>query len=373
MNFTSHQLLLMSLFAPLCLVSAGVVEPASAKPNGSKLQTHAIKVSTRVIKSFAKSGGRRNKFGQLKFRGGLVLKSGDAAFGGFSGLEISPDGKTILAVSDAGAWLKAKLAYNGNRPILIGKATIGPIKALAGRRLLRGRDRDAEAVRLYKGNLETGTLLIGFEINHRIGFFGLQDGQLKPPLRYLRPPVRLKRNKSIEATAVVRKGRFKQAVVAFAERSLDGNGHHRGWLWHRPGSADGKRRANQRLASKRANQRIRQRERVYPLAVTNIGGFDITDATGAFDGGLYILERRFRWSEGVKMRIRKIAPEQIKPGAVLTGETLIEADLGYEIDNMEGLALHRDKGGRSVLTLISDDNFNSFLQRTLLLQFALDK
>jgi hypothetical protein len=38
---------------------------------------------------------------------------------------------------------------------------------------------------------------------------------------------------------------------------------------------------------------------------------------------------------------------------------------------MEGLSVHRD-GSALVLTLISDDNF-SIIQRTLLLQFALEE
>ena len=33
--------------------------------------------------------------------------------------------------------------------------------------------------------------------------------------------------------------------------------------------------------------------------------------------------------------------------------------------------MHADVAGRTILTLISDDNFNSYLQRTVLLQFAL--
>ena len=69
------------------------------------------------------------------------------------------------------------------------------------------------------------------------------------------------------------------------------------------------------------------------------------------------------------MRIRRIAGATLKPGAMLDGAYLIEADLGQEIDNMEGLSVHLDKG-RTILTLISDDNF-SFLQRTVLLEFEL--
>jgi hypothetical protein len=49
---------------------------------------------------------------------------------------------------------------------------------------------------------------------------------------------------------------------------------------------------------------------------------------------------------------------------------LIEADLAYQIDNMEGIAVHRNAANETILTLVSDDNF-SVIQRNLLLQFAL--
>jgi hypothetical protein len=55
---------------------------------------------------------------------------------------------------------------------------------------------------------------------------------------------------------------------------------------------------------------------------------------------------------------------------VVDGPVLFDVDLGYEIDNMEGLSVHRSAGGETVLTLISDDNFSA-VQRTLLLQFTL--
>jgi hypothetical protein len=70
------------------------------------------------------------------------------------------------------------------------------------------------------------------------------------------------------------------------------------------------------------------------------------------------------------VRMRRIPLGEIKPGAVVDGPVLFEVDLGYEIDNMEGLSVHRSTGGEVVLTLISDDNFSA-LQRTLLLQFTL--
>lgn len=325
----------------LLLAGFGV---AAVKPNASRLTVHDLTIRAAPIRSFSKSGVGGDRVGRLRFRGGLVLRSSDAAFGGFSGLEISPDGTRLLAVSDAGAWFRARLSYRGSRPAGLSAARIGPILALGNKRLQRGRDRDAEALRLVKGDLDSGVVLVGFEANQRIGYFKLKAGSIGSPSRYLRPPVRLGRNKGIEATGVLRAGPRKGAVVAFAERTLDANGHHRGWMWHR--------------------------KKVFPLALTNVQGFDITDVAGAADGSLYVLERRFRWSEGVKMRIRRIAAKQIKPGAVLNGDIMMSADLGSEIDNMEGLAIHRDsRSKRTVLTVISDNNFNSFLQRTILLQF----
>ena len=70
------------------------------------------------------------------------------------------------------------------------------------------------------------------------------------------------------------------------------------------------------------------------------------------------------------MRIRSVRLADVKSGATLDGPVLIKADLGQQIDNMEGLAVHRTADGAVVLTLISDDNFSP-LQRTVLLQFTL--
>ena len=61
----------------------------------------------------------------------------------------------------------------------------------------------------------------------------------------------------------------------------------------------------------------------------------------------------------------------MKAGALLDGEALIEVNSLQEIDNMEGLTVHRGVRGRAILTIISDNNFNSTFQRTLLMQFAL--
>lgn len=76
--------------------------------------------------------------------------------------------------------------------------------------------------------------------------------------------------------------------------------------------------------------------------------------------------------EGLRVRVRLLNAESIKPGGAAKGEILLAASNGdAEIDNLEAIALSRDKKGETVVTLMSDDNFNRFLQRTVLLQFTL--
>ena len=110
------------------------------------------------------------------------------------------------------------------------------------------------------------------------------------------------------------------------------------------------------------------------IHLTNPGDYDVTDAAGLPDGGLLVLERRYRWIEGVKSRLRLVRRDELKPDMRIEGEMLFDAAsaTNHEVDNMEGLAVHAGAGGQIIVTMISDDNFNHLLQRTLLLQFAIE-
>ena len=307
----------------------------------------AIEIQARAITHF-KSAISSNKLGKLEFRGGLVLSSPSSSFGGWSGLVMDPDGRHFMAISDEGSWLSGELAYRGQAPAGIVNARIGPLRALKGRHIDKKRDLDAESMSLFEGSLARGVVLIGFERNHRVGVFPVADGVLAPPLRYLKMPPearQMKSNKGFEAVAAMKGGPLAGSVVAFSERFPGDITQHTGWIWIK--------------------------DQAQRISLVDHGDFEITDATSLWDGTLLVLERRFRWTEGVKMRLRRIPADDLKPGAVLDGEILIEADLSSEIDNMEGLAAHRGPAGETVLTLISDNNFNSFLQRNLLLQFTL--
>ena len=70
---------------------------------------------------------------------------------------------------------------------------------------------------------------------------------------------------------------------------------------------------------------------------------------------------------------RLVTGDPATPGprrAVVDGPVIFTADLGNEVDNMEGIDSHVTPEGDTVITMVSDDNF-SMIQRNLLLQFTL--
>lgn len=322
---------------------------ATPKPDTLNLNVRPMAVRAVPITSFdAIVDIGRRKFGKLEWVGGLRLISEDKLFGGWSGIALDADGKGFVAVSDAGLWMTGRISYQKGAPQNLDDVRVGPLKALDQSNLRRDRDRDAEAVALVSGTTEYGQLLISFEQNHRIGRFDIGPDGVSAPKSYVRPDTsrgRMSSLKGFEAVAVLRTGKYKGSLVAIGERMHDEKGRHTGWLWTR-----GKARA---------------------FSLTDIGGFDITDAVGLPDGDLLVLERRFRWTEGVKMRIRRIASDDLAPGAELEGEVLLEATMAQVIDNMEGIGVHQDAHGETIVTVISDDNFNRGLQKTVLLQFRL--
>lgn len=329
------------------MISGSLALGASIKPSAAGLKPTSLAITARPIEFFQKGDRSRRTFGKLVWRGGLVLTAASENFGGLSGLLVSEDGRSLLAVSDAGTWMRGQLAYDGERLTGIEGATLGPITGLDGKPLKRHRDVDAEALALSSGTIAAGEVYIAFENNHRIGRYAVTQKGLGRPLQYLEPPPGLKKagRDGLEAMTVIAGGPNKGKLVAFSENAAAVGGGHAGWIW-----VGGVAR---------------------PLSVTTRGGFALTGAASLKDGSILLLERRFTILEGVRMRIRHIAADRIAPGAVLDGETLIESDLGYEIDNMEGLAVHTQPDGRTVLTIVSDDNFNPLLQRTILLQFEL--
>ena len=152
-------------------------------------------------------------------------------------------------------------------------------------------------------------------------------------------------NKSLECRTAPPKGApLAGSLIAITERSLDAAGNHRSYV------LDG--------------------AHVERFTVKRSDDFDVSDCTILPPADILLLERRYSPLRGVAIRIRKLHIADIKEGASIDGPALFFADLGYQIDNMEGIGVHRNARGETILTLVSDDNFSA-IQRNLLLQFAL--
>ena len=325
----------------------GVVATALvAKP--ADVPERPITVRLTVIPvNFDRDQPEQLQFGKLTYRGGLNLFARSRHFGGFSGIALDASGQTLLAVTDAGAWMRATLDYDGRWLKGMDNVVLGPILGHDGKPLASDAERDAEGLALVAGDTHSGAALVSFEREHRLLRYAFTPQRFGPPDGVVPLPKEaqaMDANQGLEAVATIRAGRLKGTVVAFSERLKDKNGNLKGWLLGGPAAGT--------------------------IIVRRLGGFDITDAAGLPDGGLILLERRFRYSEGVKMRIRRISAAELKPGKLIEGEVLLEATDRLNIDNMEAIAVHRSRAGETILTLMSDDNFSP-LQRSLIMQFAL--
>jgi len=336
----------LAIAAALLAASLAVLAliPAQAQSQRTAAAVQRFEVSAQTIESFDPREPARTRFGALEFRGGLVLTASHKNFGGISALLMQPGGERFLSLTDRGFWLRGRIVYRGDRPIAVRDAEMAPVLGADGVPLARRRWYDTEAL----ADDGTGTLYVGIERVHQIVRFNnfARDGLRSRGAPIAVPPAfkSLPSNKSIECLAVApRGGPLGGTLLAISESGLDDRGNIRGFLIGGAGGTFSVRRTDE---------------------------FDISDCTILPSGRLLLLERRFSWLRGIAMRIRSVALSDVKPGATIDGKEMIFADMGHQIDNMEGIGWHRAANGATVLTLVSDDNFSA-LQRTVLLQFML--
>ena len=325
----------------LAILALALIPAAAQLPREPALQKIVIK--SQAVEAFDPRNVSRKRFGALEFRGGLVLESPTKEFGGLSGLRVAADGQHFVAVTDKGQWLRARIVYRGTAPIAITDAEMGPILGADGRPLRSRGWYDAESL------ADDGdTMYVGIERVHRIVRFNFgKDGLLSRGVSVPVPPAfrTLPHNASLECLAMAPQGGpLGGTLIVVSERGLDANGNILGFL------IGGATRGS--------------------FSLKRTDDFDVSDCAISPGGRLFILERRFTWTSGVAMRIRSVPLVSIRPNATVDGAELISADMGYQIDNMEGLSVHRAPDGATLLTIVSDDNFSP-LQRTLLLQFTL--
>lgn len=302
-------------------------------------------VEATAITTF-RPGSSETRFGALEFVGGLELSSSEPLFGAWSAIRFLPDGRRFLGVLDTGHWITGDIRRDEKGSLSgLSDVTISAMLDADGRGDQRKYNVDAESLAI-RGE----EVLVGYEQRHRVsGYRPLSPIETARPFRMAFPlpfPVgELRNNGGLETLALsAAESPLQGGLVTVAEKSVDGNGD----LF--AGILDG------------------------PLAgafrVVAHDGFDVTDGDFLPDGDLLLLERRFTLSTGVGLRIRRIDGSSLKPGALVDGEIILEAGMGEEIDNMEGLDVVAGEDGSTRIILVSDDN-HSILQRNLMLEFRL--
>lgn len=308
----------------------------------SEVET-AARIEARPFAEF-RDGQTSSRFGALEFLGGIEFTSDNPLVGAVSSIRFRPDGQSFVAVLDTGHWMTGRIRRGGEGRLAgLDDVAVTPMVDASGREPRSKGDIDAEGVALRNGQV-----IVSFERRHRVDVYpdpGFETSRPQRSLDFLIPRRELRGNSSLETVVVApASSPLQGSVVIVAEKSLDDDGNLYAAI------LEGPRKGRFKVARK--------------------APFDVTDGAFLPNGDLLLLERSFSLLGGVGMRIRRIDGDSIAPGALVDGEVLIEADLGEQIDNMEGLDVIAGKDGTAHLILVSDDNHSVF-QRSLMLEFLL--
>ena len=328
--------------APRAAEAQFVPTPGSSEDASTGAAT-SIEVKARPIPWFDRQDHDRLRFGALEYRSGLVLTSAFPRFGGLSGLRLDAKGERFISFSDRGHWFTGRILYQGRAMTGLADVETAPMLGSDGKPITARGWYDSESIAI-DGSL----VYIGLERVNKVLRFDFSKGFTRARGEVVPLPKaasKLPNNKGLEALVFVPKGHpLSGTLIAMSERGLDAGGNLIAFLVGGPTPGQ--------------------------FSVRRTEDFDVSDAVLLPAGDLLILERKFSWLSGIGIRIRRIPLGSVAPGAVIDGPSIFEADLGNEVDNMEGIDAHVTEEGETVLTMVSDDNF-SLIQRTLLLQFTL--
>ncbi|MCF7698760.1 esterase-like activity of phytase family protein [Loktanella sp. M215] len=254
--------------------------------------------------------------------GRFVWTNPDPDFGGLSGIDLSADGLTYVAVSDRGTVWQGTIDRTGPAVSGMDVTTKSRLHDAANNRL----NGDSEGIALAPD----GTIYISFEGPARVAAYTTPDG---PGTDLPRPRDfnGMERNGSLEALAIGPDG----ALYTMPERS---------------GQA----------ARPFPVYRFLNDVWSVPFSITRPDAFVPVGADIGPDGLFYLLERDFT-GIGFRSRVRRFD---------MTGgqaETLFQTSTNT-YDNLEGLSVWRDATGAIRLTMVSDDNFK-FFQQTQIVEY----
>lgn len=257
-------------------------------------------------------------------------QSADPLFGGFSAIDVAPDGSNFITINDRSAYVLADVTRDD----------IGRIIRINAKPQKRLRDKAGRLYSPYRGDTEglaiadDGTIFVSFEQYARVTKFLtlVSRGSLLPMPEMFKA---LPNNAALEALAIDADG----TLFAVAERPI-GRATSFPVYRYKFGMWD------------------------QPFTLPRSGKFLAVAADIGPDGRFYLLERQFHGFSGFASRVRRFA---LGPNDPISEEILFQTNPGQH-DNLEGLSVWRDKSGSLRLTMISDNNF-LFLQRTEIVEY----
>lgn len=253
-------------------------------------------------------------------------------FGGFSGLEVTADGKSFVAISDRGSIVEGDFQRDGTEITGVSVTNkLHPLKNPKGGPLSRFQV-DAEGLAVG----DDGRIYVSFEAIHRVWSYENAESNAAGLPRH-DDFKKMQNNSSLEALAIGPDG----AIYTMPERS---------------GALDAPFQV----------YRLRNGEWTKPFVIPRRGPFLAVGADFGPDGKFYLLERALNSIFGFQTRVRRFS---VEGNRISDEEILVDTSSGRH-DNMEGLAVWQDDAGDIRLTMISDDNFR-MLQSTEFVEYRL--
>lgn len=255
----------------------------------------------------------------------------DGWFGGFSGIELSEDGRQMIAISDRGMFVTGTLQREEDAISSVKNVKAFRVLDTQGTFPQKAGFRDSEGLVLQKDN----KLVVSFEGKHRLNRFA-QPGAKAEGMAWRKEFNRMKLNGGFEALAIDGRGQ----IFAIPEQPVGDDGVAQVFTLKNG-------RWEKGFTLPRAKQ------------------FQPVGADFGPDGRLYVLERGFN-GLGFRVRVRSFAVQ----GNTVSGEKLLfHKGIGIH-DNLEGIGVWRDEAGRIRITMISDDNFR-LIQRTEIVEYVI--
>lgn len=264
-----------------------------------------------------------------RFLSAFTIETALPDFGGLSGIELSADGRDMVAVTDRGRLVRGRILRRDGRITGVEIAAFGPMTLDMPTPEPILRDSEGLAI------APDGRIFVSLEGRARVVELAAQGRARRLP--GLPAFAALPINAALEALAIDPQGR----LVTIPEKSSEWDAPFPVW----------------RLEDGAWRQ---------VFSITRDPGFLPVGADYGPDGALYVLERGFN-GLGFRSRVRRF---DLLGTAPQRGRVMFTAP-ALRHDNLEGLAVWRDAQGRVRLTLVSDDNHRA-LQRTEIVDYVIE-